>query len=215
MDKADTWRLTHQARATMVDTLEDLKPSQWDEPSLVAGWSIHVAAAHILAGAEQTPMNFFKAMAGSGFRFNTMIDRAARQLGTLRPAEIIERIRARTTTTNGPPGPATTMLGEIVVHSGDIRYPLGQPGDVNPEALIACLDMFKAQQFPTGAKKRVEGLRLVATDLGWSYGSGPEVTGPGLPLLLAMTGRPAALVDLSGAGVDTLRRRMAPARSAS
>jgi hypothetical protein len=105
------------------------------------------------------------------------------------------------------------MLGEIVVHSGDIRYPLGQPNGVNPEALIACLDMYKAQQFPTGAKKRVEGLRLVATDLGWSYGSGPEVTGPGLSLLLAMTGRPAVLVDLSGTGVDTLQSRMGPAQS--
>jgi len=208
MDRAEAWRLIHRERAAMADTLAELKPSQWVEPSLVAGWSVHIAAAHILAGAEQTPLNFFKAMAGSGFRFNTMIDRAARQLGTLPPGEIIERIRARTSTTNAPPGPPITMLGEIVVHSGDIRYPLGLAGDVSPEAITACLDMYKGQQFPTGAKKRVQGLRLIATDLGWSYGSGPEVAGPALPLLLAMTGRAGGLADLAGAGLATFRSRM-------
>jgi uncharacterized protein (TIGR03083 family) len=208
MEKGEVWRLIHRERAAMADTLAELKPSQWVEPSLVAGWSVHIAAAHILAGAEQTPLNFLKSMAGSGFRFNTMIDRAARQLGALPPDEIIERIRARTSTTNGPPGPPMTMLGEIVVHSGDIRYPLGLAGEVRPEAMTACLDMYKGQQFPTGAKKRAQGLRLIATDLGWSYGSGPEVSGPALPLLLAMTGRAAGLADLSGAGVTTLQSRM-------
>ena len=94
MDKAQIWQLTHRERAAMADRLADLKPDQWAEPSLCAGWSVQVAAAHILAGAEQTPVNFMTGMAKNGFRFNTMIDRAARQLGDLRPAEIIERLRA-------------------------------------------------------------------------------------------------------------------------
>ena len=44
--------------------------------------------------------------------------------------------------------------------------------------------------------------------LGHLIGSGPEVTGPALSLLMAMTGRAAALDDLSGEGVPTLRSRM-------
>jgi uncharacterized protein (TIGR03083 family) len=209
MDKARTWELIHRERAAMADTLAELKPSQWAEPSLCGGWSVHLAAAHILAGAEQTQLGFMKGMAGSGFRFNTMIERDAERLGSLPPAEIIERIRARTSTTNGPPAPQGTMLGEIVVHAGDIRYPLGQAGDSSPEALAACLDLYKTTGFPVGAKKRIAGLRLVATDLDWSTGTGPEVTGPALPLLLAMTGRDAALGDLGGAGLTTLQARMA------
>ena len=208
MDKAQIWQLTHRERAAMVDTLAELKPDQWAEPSLVAGWSVHVAAAHILAGAEQTPLHFTTAMAASGFRFNTMIDRAARQLGALPPAEIIERLRARTSTTNGPPAPPMTMLGEIVVHAGDIRHALGLAGEPTREALTACLDHFTGVGFPVGTKKRIEGLRLVGTDVDWSHGAGPEVTGPGLPLLLAMTGRPEGLAALSGAGVATLGNRM-------
>jgi uncharacterized protein (TIGR03083 family) len=153
-----------------------------------------------------------KGMAGSGFRFNTMIDRDARRLGVLAAPEIIERLRARTSTTNGPPAPVMTMLGEIVVHTGDILYPLGQAREMSPEAVIASLDMYKTTGFPVGTKKRIDGLRLVATDADWSHGAGAEVTGPALPLLLAMTGRTAALDALSGAGVATLRSRMPAAR---
>jgi uncharacterized protein (TIGR03083 family) len=210
VDKAKTWELIHRERAGMADTLAELKPSQWTEPSLCGGWSVHLAAAHILAGAEQTPLGFVTGMASNGFRFNTMIDRDARRLGKLSPGEIIERLRARTSTTNGPPAPAMTMLGEIVVHTGDILHPLGQTRASSPEALIACLDMYQATGFPVGTKKRIDGLRLVATDVGWSHGAGPEVTGPALPLLLAMTGRAAGLDALSGAGVATMGSRMPP-----
>jgi len=51
------------------------------------------------------------------------------------------------------------------------------------------------------------GLTLKATDTAWSTSSGPEVSGPALSLLLAMTGRKAALEDLSGDGVAMLAAR--------
>jgi hypothetical protein len=74
--------------------------------------------------------------------------------------------------------------------------------------MLACLELYKTTGFPVGTKKRIAGLRLVATDIDWSYGTGPEVTGPSLPLLLAMTGRSAGLAGLGGAGLATLRSRM-------
>ena len=51
------------------------------------------------------------------------------------------------------------------------------------------------------------GLRLNASDTEWSHGSGPEVSGPMLSLLMAMTGRKPVLQDLAGDGVATLRER--------
>ena len=51
-------------------------------------------------------------------------------------------------------------------------------------------------------------LRLVATDLDWSHGDGPEVGGAGEALLMAMAGRKDALKDLSGPGKDNLAARM-------
>ncbi|MGZ6967730.1 MAG: maleylpyruvate isomerase family mycothiol-dependent enzyme [Acidimicrobiia bacterium] len=215
MDDAKTWDLIHQERAAMADTLAALATDQWSEPSACAPWSVQVTAGHILLGAEQTPAKFMKRMAANGFRFNRMMDRDSRRAGALPRHEIVERLRATTTTTNHPPAPIMTMLGEIVVHSEDIRRPLGIVGEVNPEAIIACLDMYKVASFPTGTKKRIGGLRLVATDVDWEHGAGPEVTGTGLSLLVAMTGRPAGLDGLSGEGIRTLTDRMIPTPIAS
>jgi len=73
--------------------------------------------------------------------------------------------------------------------------------------LIACLEMYKNASFPVGTKKRIDGLRLVATDVDWSHGTGPEVTGPAMSMVMAMTGRAAGLDELGGEGLATLRRR--------
>ncbi|HEX9546882.1 MAG TPA: hypothetical protein VF942_06065 [Acidimicrobiales bacterium] len=66
---------------------------------------------------------------------------------------------------------------------------------------------YKGSNLIIGAKKRIAGLKLTATDVDWSTGDGPDASGPILSLVMAMTGRKAALGDLSGPGVETLRSR--------
>jgi len=51
------------------------------------------------------------------------------------------------------------------------------------------------------------GTTLRATDTEWQHGTGPEVSGPAIALVMAMTGRKAALDDLTGEGVAVLRDR--------
>jgi hypothetical protein len=58
-----------------------------------------------------------------------------------------------------------------------------------------------------GAKKRIAGLRLAATDCTWSTGTGQEVAGPLLSLIMAMSGRRQACRDLVGDGLPTLADR--------
>ena len=53
----------------------------------------------------------------------------------------------------------------------------------------------------------MKGLRLRATDVDWSTGEGPEVAGPAMDLILAMTGRTAPLEACEGDGVEILRSR--------
>jgi hypothetical protein len=60
---------------------------------------------------------------------------------------------------------------------------------------------------------RLDGLKLRASDGDWSSGSGALVTGTSEALVLSLTGRPALLGDLAGAGVPTLRRRVLASRS--
>ena len=71
----------------------------------------------------------------------------------------------------------------------------------------AALDRMKNTGSILGNKKRVAGLKLVASDMEWTCGDGPEVRGAGEALLMAMCGRKSALDDLSGDGVATLRSR--------
>ncbi|HZC71138.1 MAG TPA: hypothetical protein VE442_10610 [Jatrophihabitans sp.] len=100
-----------------------------------------------------------------------------------------------------PPGPLDTWLGETVVHSTDIRWSVGIEHAFAPETLARAADFHKASNLLIGAKNRIAGRTRRATDTDWTHGSGPEVTSPMLALVMAMTGRRAALERLSGSGL--------------
>ena len=76
------------------------------------------------------------------------------------------------------------------------------------DTLTRIADFYKGSNLLIGTKTRIAGLTLRATDTAWSTGAGPEVAGPVLSLLLAMTGRKAGLSKLSGDGLATLTQRM-------
>ncbi len=207
MSAHQTWTYIHAERAAMADTWTGLSGDQWTTSSWCQGWTVQDTAGHILAAAEQTPFNFYKEMASAGFRFNVFTDRAARRLGTLSPLELVDRLRARTATTNHPPAPVIAMLGEIVVHGEDIRRPLGLRHRYAEGALVAVADNYKKTNLLIGSKRRIAGLRLRATDCDWVHGEGPEVSGPLASLILAMAERTGAHADLDGEGLSILKAR--------
>ena len=98
-------------------------------------------------------------------------------------------------------------LTDNMIHQQDIRRVLDAPRTIPPERLRVALDFTRYSPTIRGAWT-VRGLRLVATDLGWSHGDGPAVDGPGEALLMAMAGRKDALKDLSGAGAATIAHRI-------
>jgi uncharacterized protein (TIGR03083 family) len=204
---AETWQHIHTERAAMADTWEGFGPDQWSMESWCDGWSVHVTAGHVLAAAEQTYSNFYKEFVLAGFRFDVFADRAARRLAEVSPEDMVRRLRARTTTTNHPPAPVVVMLGEIVVHGEDIRRPLGIAHEVPAETLVAVADNYVRTNLLLGAKRRIAGLRLRATDVDWTHGDGPEVSGPLTSMILAMSGRTPALADLGGEGLQVLTGR--------
>jgi uncharacterized protein (TIGR03083 family) len=206
-DNVATWKMIHEERARAADMLESLSPEQWTADTLCDGWNVRLVAAHMMIAGEQSPGRFFKGIVASGFRFDTMTQNDVRRVGQLSPSEIVARIRARTTTTNKPPAPAMAMLGEVVVHGTDIREPLGIADNTSMEAKLACLDMFKRSNFPVPTKKTIEGLKLRATDTEWTWGDGPEIAGPTVAILMAVTTRPP-LASLRGEGVEVLRNRL-------
>ena len=73
--------------------------------------------------------------------------------------------------------------------------------------MVTVADFYKGSNLLIGSKNRIAGLALRATDAEWTTGTGPEVSGPILSLVMAMTGRKVADDDLTGDGVATLRSR--------
>jgi uncharacterized protein (TIGR03083 family) len=100
MRSVETWKYIHGERGALVETLASLSAEQWSTPSWCQGWSVQVVVGHVLAAAEQTPLNFYKELAQAGFRFNVFTERGAERLSAMGPDELVRRLRARTTTTN-------------------------------------------------------------------------------------------------------------------
>jgi uncharacterized protein (TIGR03083 family) len=204
---ADPWSLIHAERAALPADVENLSDAQWATPSLCAHWSVHQVLGHMTATALMTPPRFFRLFAGSGFRFHVMNEADAAANTGSAPGDTVAAFRAAAGRTSSPPGPVESWIGEAVVHSADIRRPLGIARAYPAEALVRTADFYKKSNLLIGAKNRIAGLRLRAADADWSTGDGPEVSGPLLSLVLAMTGRTAAIGDLGGDGVHTLAAR--------
>ena len=207
MTSTDLWPLVQQERLRFADLLATLSPDDWANPSLAAGWTVKDVAAHCIATAHTTPVSFVTRFAGAGFNFTKFNENNVRRYAAT-PDALVAETRASAGRTSAPPGPPQVPISEIVVHSEDVARPLGRTMDRAAEALVASLDFYKGAQPLVGAKKRSEGLHLVATDVGWEHGSGPTVSGPAIALLLAMSGRPAGLDDLTGDGLGTMTARM-------
>ncbi|BBY64723.1 hypothetical protein MHEL_29660 [Mycolicibacterium helvum] len=99
-------------------------------------------------------------------------------------------------------------LVECLVHQQDVRRPLGLSRTIPPDRLRVSFNFARVSPVIAGAR-RTRGLRLVATDMDWCAGQGPEVRGTGEALLLAMTGRHSAVAsELDGRGAHLLRKRI-------
>jgi uncharacterized protein (TIGR03083 family) len=209
MADIDIWPVVHDERAALAADLTSasLGEEQWSGPSQCEGWSVRDVLAHMTATANMTPGKFFPKMIASGFSFDKVQDKGIAAERGASGAETLSRFQAVIGSEKKPPGPKDTVLGETIIHADDIRRSLGLERTYPDDALVEVADFYKGSNLIIGTKRRIDGLALRATDTGWSYGAGPEVSGPMLPLLLAMAGRKGVLNELSGDGVDTLRQR--------
>jgi uncharacterized protein (TIGR03083 family) len=204
----DVWRMIRDERAALVDALSDLPAGAWGKPSLAAGWTVRDVLGHLISTARMTPPKFFLGMVRTGFRFTTFAANNIRDTTANRTdAELVELFRDCVDARTAPPGPTASWLGETIVHGEDMFRALGGYRPHAVENVLAVADFYKSSNLLIGAKERIAGVTLRASDADWRHGSGPEVHGPAIALLLAMTGRKVALEDLTGDGVAVLRTR--------
>jgi len=207
MENADIWPTIHTERQALAADLRTLGQDQWTTTSLCADWTVRDVLAHMTATAKMKPAMFFPRLASCGFKFTRLQEKGIAENKGHSGPDTLAGFDAVLTSLGHPPGPMDTMLGEAIVHSEDIRRPLGIKHDYPVAAVTRTAQFFTGSNLLIGAKRRISGLTLRATDTDWSHGTGPEVTGPVLSLLMAMTGRKAAIDDLAGDGAAALRER--------
>lgn len=205
-----TASLMSMARAERTDLqafLATLTPRDWEAPTLCTRWSVKDVVAHMISYEELGTLGLLKRFAkGRIVRANQV---GVDEFAALSPQQLLEFLGNHLT----PQGLTAGFGGMIAlvdgtIHHQDIRRSLGRPRTVPADRLQRVLGLMPGNP-RLGAGRRIRGLRLRATDIDWAHGRGPEVTGPGEALLMAMAGRPAALADLAGPGRATLAARLA------
>jgi uncharacterized protein (TIGR03083 family) len=193
-------------RADLAEFLATLAPQDWEAPSLCSKWSVKDVVAHVISYEELGTAGLLRRFAkGRIVRANQV---GVDEFATLSPQQLLDFLRGHLS-----PQGLTAWFGGMIalvdgtIHHQDIRRALGRPRSVPADRLTRVLGLVPGNP-RLGAGRRIRGLRLRATDVDWAHGHGPEVTGPGEALLMAMAGRPAALAELGGPGRDTLAERL-------
>jgi uncharacterized protein (TIGR03083 family) len=193
-------------RADLAEFLATLTPQDWEASSLCSKWTVKDVVAHMISYEELGTLGLLKRFAkGWIVRANQV---GVDEFAALSPQQLLEFLRNHLEPRGLTAGfGGTIALVDGTIHHQDIRRSLGRPRTVPADRLERVLGLVPGNP-RLGAGRRIRGLRLRANDIDWAHGRGPEVTGPGEALLMAMSGRPAALADLQGAGLGTLAERL-------
>ncbi|ULE35790.1 maleylpyruvate isomerase family mycothiol-dependent enzyme [Mycobacterium sp. IDR2000157661] len=202
----DMMDMARAERAELAQFLAGLAPPDWDTPSLCTGWTVKDVVAHVISYEELGFGGLVRRFAkGWVVRANQV---GVDELSPLSPDQLLDQLNRHLY-----PSGLTAGFGGMIalvdgtIHHQDIRRALQRPRDVPVARLAKVLPLIPGNP-RLGAGRRIRGLRLRATDIDWARGRGPEVSGPGEALMMAMTGRRDALSDLDGPGRTTLAQRL-------
>ena len=208
------WTAIDDQRTRTADLLEKLTQQQWDHQSLCPGWTVRHVAAHLTLQRQSVrDVAAFIARNPSLLRhpsLNASIRDSAIIQSRLPTEEISARIRAmRGSRRHNVFVTPLETLTDILVHSQDIALPLDLELEMEPAASALAAtrrwDTRRSWLSTVFRQLPLEGYRLTASDTDWIRGDGPEVAGTMGTLLLLLTGRTAALGQLTGEGAHALR----------
>jgi uncharacterized protein (TIGR03083 family) len=212
MERSDVWTAIDSHRRALVSLLEDLLKEEWRRPSLCHGWTVRQVAAHLAlqnTSWSMMPGAMLDLVRHGGM--NGAIHAMACRHAQLPVEVIVGEIRDRIGVWR--PLPTVTFREtaiDYLVHGQDIAIPLGRSLEMPPDLAVLAADHVWSCSRMFHARKKLAGYRLVADDAPWAVGRGDVVSGPIGALLLLLTGRPAALPQLSGPGAAGLGELLAP-----
>lgn len=210
MDDENVFRASASERLAFAEVLESLSPEQLATQSLCGQWDVETVGAHLGAAITTRIPVFAITLLRNRGSFDRANDATARKAAKRGIGATIETIRQNANSRFTPPGSGPRApLTDVLVHTGDIARPLGLPHTAPDDHVRTALEFLdKGRTVGFVKPGSLTGLRLVADDLGTDVGSGEEIRGRGIDLMMAICGRTHALNDLQGAGVETLRRRL-------
>lgn len=202
----DLWAAIVDERTSILNTFEGLSAEQWEQPSLCGQWTIRQVLGHLVVAADPPTGGFVQALVKARGSFDKANDAVARAEAECSTDELMARYRDRIRARKTPPGfGPKAPLSDVIVHSLDVRVPLGIASDRPVEryeiALGLLLGTLGGRTFVPKGRPAV---RWVATDHAWAHGSGDEVHGAMVDLTLAASGRGARVDALRGPGVAAL-----------
>ena len=192
----------------MADFLGSLRPEQWDHPSLCRGWRIRDVAAHVISYEDHGQADLARRLVRARLRPGRLNEVALAEYNQRDPQELVEFLRAHVT----PQGATARFGGGVglvdgLIHHQDMRRPLGLRREIPAERLRYALP-FAVTAPPLRGFWTARGVRLVATDVDWSRGKGPEARGPAEAVLMVLAGRPGVAGELAGPGASVLQQRL-------
>jgi uncharacterized protein (TIGR03083 family) len=198
--------MAYDERTDLAAFLDTLSPQEWQAPSLCQGWTVKDVVAHVVSYEELTPLGLMRRFAKG--RFVHANDVGVQELAPMSPDELMD-VLARHLRPRGLTAAFGGMIGLVdgTIHHQDIRRALGRSRTVPVARLTRILPLVPGNP-RLGAGRRIKGLQLVATDIEWQHGNGLEVRGTGEALMMAMTGRPDVVDELTGPGQATLAARL-------
>lgn len=121
----DLWTLVAAERGAIADDVAGLTPAQWATTTLCPAYTVRDVVAHLTATASLNPGTFFVRFAGARFNFDKFARGEIDRHLAADPEATLAAFRSVQNSTSAPPGPKASWLGEVVVHSEDVRRPLG------------------------------------------------------------------------------------------
>jgi uncharacterized protein (TIGR03083 family) len=201
------WSAVRTVRLRIADMLDTLSPTEWDAASLCEGGRVRDVAGHLALVSTITTGQMIAAAPRARFNPNRINTLLAVRAGSVATSQIVQKLRDHAgDRTTARALDTRNSLFDAIVHSQDIAIPLGRTFPIPVDFTRQGLDRVWSMGWPFNARRRLAGRSLTATDADWSVGSGPEISGSALSLLLLLTGRTStARSELVGAGLEGLQ----------
>lgn len=199
-------------RRVIARLFAQLDDGQLSTPSLCEGWMCRDVLGHLVMSLDLSFSRFLLEVARDRGRAGVTSDRLARAYGARPIHELVRLLDERSDVALSPPGVgAHGPFADSCIHLRDVAIPLGIPTSPPVEDWVRVLEFLTTSRARAAGflpRGQVDGLQLQASDDTWRSGSGDLVTGTSEALAMSLTGRPALIDDLAGAGAPTLRERV-------